>query len=215
MPGAGPTGRSGTTESRAVPALPASLSRPPADSYGHRDRVDSKGSGPHTLDAIAKTGKTTLGTAPQAKTGRSQGSSPAPLGVPPPPSARTPPLFSSRVPLEAPAPKPASGLGGCACSSCGPTPKPQPKTKSRKEPAPSSQPKLAEFFVAQAKKASTCSNTSQDGPTAPAQVFPKPSPCPPLPKSPLPAQVAASLGPRSHDGGAQEGHRKRDRKGRK
>ena len=198
-----------------MPAPPASLSRPPAESYGHRDRIDSKGSGRHTLDANAKTGKTSLGTAPQEKTRRSQGSSPAPLGAPPPPPARTSPLVSSQVPLEAPAPTLVSGQGSCACSSCGPAPKPQPKTKSRKEPDPSSQPKLTQFFVAQAKKASMCNNTSRDSPTAPAQRSPKSSPSPTLPQSPLPAQVAASLGPRSHGGGAQEGQRKRERKGRK
>ena len=198
-----------------MPALPASPLRPPAEGSGHHGREDSKGSGPHTLDAVAKAGKTTLDTAPQTKTERSQGSSPASLGVSPPPTARTPPHFFAQVPLEAPAPKPVSGQVSSASSCCGPVPKPQPKAKSRKEPDPSSQPKLAQFFVAQTGKASTCSNTSQVGPSAPAQVFPKPRPGPPLPASPLPAQVAASLGSRSHGGGGQEGKRKRDRKGRK
>ena len=122
-------------ESRAVPALPAPPLRPPAEDSGHHGREDSKGSGPHTLDADIKAGQTTLGAAPQAKTGRpQQGLSPASLGVSPPPTAWTPPQFLAQVPLEAPAPKPVSGQSSCAGCSCGSVPKTQPKARSRKEP---------------------------------------------------------------------------------
>ena len=114
-----------------------------------------------------------------------------------------------------PVPNPASWHGSSACASCGPVPKPKPKAKSRKESDTSSQPKLAQFFAAQTGKASTCSNTSLAGPSAPAQVLPKSPPGPPCPANPLPAQVAASVGSRSHGGDGQEGKRKRDRKGRK
>ena len=121
---------------------------------------------------------------PQTKTGRSQGSSPALLGVPSP-VARTPPQVPAQVPLEAPVPNPASWHGNSACASCGPVPKPKPKAKSRKESDTSSQPKLAQFFAAQTGKASTCSNTSLAGPSAPAQVFPKSPPGSSLSREPF------------------------------
>ena len=134
--------------SRAVPALPDLPLQPSAAGSGHHSREDSKGSGPHTLTAVGKAGKLTFDTASQAKAGRPQSSSPATLGIPPPPLARTPPHATAQVSLEAPVPKPVSGQGCCANSRYGPVPKPQPKAKNRKEPNPSSQPKLAQFFVA-------------------------------------------------------------------
>ena len=208
-------GKPALEASRAAPTLPGSPTHPPAAGSDYQSHANSTGSGPHTLTAVAKADQSSLDTTSQEKTERSQGSSPATLGVPPPPVARTPPQTTAQVSLEAPVPKPVSGQG-CSASSCfGPVPKPQPKAKNRKEPDPSSQPKLAQFFVAQTRKANACSNTSQDGPTAPAQVSPKSLPTSPFPANPLPAQVATSLGSRSHGGGGQEGKRKRDRKGRK
>ena len=195
-----------------MPALPGLQSQPAAGGAVCHSREE--GSGPHTLTAVAQAGKLALDTTSQEKTGRPPSSSPALLGAPPPPVAKTP-KATAQVSLEAPAPKPVSGQGCSASSRCCPVPKPQPKAKHRKEPDPSSQPKLAQFFVAQTRKAQASSNTSQDSPTTLAPVCPKPPPSNPRPACPLPAQVEASLGPRSHGGGGQEGKRKRDRKGTK
>ncbi|CAE7469028.1 unnamed protein product, partial [Symbiodinium microadriaticum] len=74
-------GKPAMEENRAVPALPASPPRPPAEGPAHHDREDSKGSWPHTLEAAVIAGKTTPDIAPQAKTGRLQGSPPALIGL--------------------------------------------------------------------------------------------------------------------------------------
>ena len=194
-------GKPTTEESRAVPALPASLSRPPADSYGHRDRVDSKGSGPHTLDAIAKTGKTTLGTAPQAKTGRSQGFVTSPAGCTPSSFCSDPNLLLVWV---------AALVLAVAL-----LPSLSPKPKAGKSLTLPRSPNSRSFSWPKPKKLARAATPPRTALLPLFRCFPKPSPCPPLPKSPLPAHVAASLGPRSHGGGAQEGQRKKDRKGRK
>ena len=83
-------GRPATEENQAVPASPESPPGPLADGPGHHDCEDSKGSGFHTLEAAVTLGQTTPGIAPQAKTGRLQGSPPALIGENPPPAARNP-----------------------------------------------------------------------------------------------------------------------------
>ena len=204
------SGKTAAEEIRSAPARPSPMLSPPAVDLGHQDSGGSKGSGPHTLEAVAVADGPTLEIAAQAKTEKLQCASHAPVSVAPSP-AQNPSLFFGQVSLETPAPKPSFRQAGGASSSYGPLPKPQPKTKNRKEPNPSLQPKLAQFFVAQTRKASTCNNSPQHRPASPAPLHPKPPPCPPRPAQPLLAQVADSLGPRSHGGGSQEGTRKRER----
>ena len=197
-------------KSRSGPACPTPPPCSPKVDPCRQDSEGDMGSGPHTQNEAATASAPTVEPADAGKPGRLQS---APSN---PASGSSPiPSFSQfsrgEVSQEAPAPKPCSRLVGCAPPRCGPAPKPQPKpqpkAKGRKDPQPSSQPKLAQFFVAQTRKASTSSHT-QGSHKAPA--CPKPPPCSPGPTQPAPTQVVSSLGLCSHGGGSPEGQGQRE-----
>ena len=138
-----------TAKSRSGPACPTPPPCSPKVDPCRQDSEGDMGSGPHTQNEAATASAPTVEPADAGKPGRLQS---APSN---PASGSSPiPSFSQfsrgEVSQEAPAPKPCSRLVGCAPPRCGPAPKPQPKpqpkAKGRKDPQPSSQPKLAQFF---------------------------------------------------------------------
>ena len=162
MPSASPTGRRSTllanlfggkgaqtvsVESRAVPTPPSLSPRFQAKDSGDCSQSGSTGCGPHTFSAVAKAGRSTLNKAPRAKTERPQGlTQPFEAGEPPSQLPLVSPQALAQVPLEAPVTKPVCAQGYVAGPPRSSAPKTQPKTENRKEPDPSSQPKLAQFF---------------------------------------------------------------------
>ena len=140
-----------------------SLCVAPLNPSGPMSAIRSRGHvGPHTQNDVATGSAPTSEPASAEKPGRQQeeASSPARVSSSPPAFLQFP---KEEVLQKAPGPKPSSGLFGSAPARCGPgpslLPKSQPKAKGREDPQPSSQPKLAQFFVAQTRKASTSSHT--------------------------------------------------------
>ena len=201
-----------TAKSRSGPACPTPPPCSPKVDPCRQDSEGDMGSGPHTQNEAATASAPTVEPADAGKPGRLQSAPSSPAsGSSPIPSFSQ--FSRGEVSQEAPAPKPCSRLAGCAPPRCGPAPKPQPKpqpkAKGRKNPQPSSQPKLAQFFVAQTRKASTSSHT-QGSPAHKAPACPKPPPCSPGPTQPAPTQVVSNLGLCSHGGGSPEGQGQRE-----
>ena len=136
-----------SAESRAVPTPPSLSPRFQAKDSGDCSQSGSTGCGPHTFSAVAKAGRSTLDKAPRGKTEWPQGlTQPFEAGEPPSQLPLVSPQALAQVPLEAPVTKPVCAQGYVAGPPRSSAPKTQPKTKNRKEPDPSSQPKLAQFF---------------------------------------------------------------------
>ena len=178
---------------RSEPAHPAPPSCRPEEDTCHQESKGARGSGSHTQNDVATGSAPTSEPASAEKPGRQQeeASSPARVSSSPPAFLQFP---KEEVLQKAPGPKPSSGLFGSAPARCGPgpslLPKSQPKAKGREDPQPSSQPKLAQFFVAQTRKASTSSHTLAS-PAHPEPVCPKSSPCQPGPSLPRPPKPKA------------------------
>ncbi|CAE7465200.1 unnamed protein product [Symbiodinium microadriaticum] len=75
------SGKTAAEEIRSAPARPSPMLSPPAVDLGHQDSGGSKGSGPHTLEAVAVADGPTLEIAAQAKTEKLQCASHAPVSV--------------------------------------------------------------------------------------------------------------------------------------
>ena len=178
---------------RSEPAHPAPPSCRPEEDTCHQESKGARGSGSHTQNDVATGSAPTSEPASAEKPGRQQeeASSPARVSSSPPAFLQFP---KEEVLQKAPGPKPSSGLFGSAPARCGPgpslLPKSQPKAKGREDPQPSSQPKLAQFFVAQTRKASTSSHTLAS-PAHPEPVCPKSSSCQPGPSLPRPPKPKA------------------------
>ena len=178
---------------RSEPAHPAPPSCRPKEDTCHQESKGARGSGSHTQNDVATGSAPTSEPASAEKPGRQQeeASSPARVSSSPPAFLQFP---KEEVLQKAPGPKPSSGLFGSAPARCGPgpslLPKSQPKAKGREDPQPSSQPKLAQFFVAQTRKASTSSHTLAS-PAHPEPVCPKSSSCQPGPSLPRPPKPKA------------------------